>query len=1060
MASIGKFAISAFSGEQETSIGLIQGHFDFSLVKLEAPIEYHGLGSHLSRKRKQEAEEGKIHSTARKIGALFADALPPLQHLKRAYGLRTSEIAENPAFNPPGRSVHGPLKGLVGADGTSIWAAATSGPGALEVHLLACLLARAFPGEEATAIWDELIKTRQAVLVDRLAKETFPASTVFLTRIEISRDMLAAWDASARAWLRTADNARKLQQTQLLHIVENLGLRLPSYSRVYEAVMEIWIGSMSIMNQLIQGIASLVTNPEGILGLCSWHIYPDMSAIGTTTPTFIKQNDALVQQGGVLTLGLQNLNESSKGLSWSVQLQHLTFYGKPTKHTGLVDSMSTRIPFDRVVLIAMGSAMSHWGPTYNKIEELCHFMVALSARFVAESINNSETLQLLRWILLFGQQAQQYISATSIERKEMAHFINFGRRRCNSFLLLPPNKIPPAFGFGNFDNLLSLLSVESQISLLRHVAKTYDLGQNLEDAVIRYDPLEEDEISRTKLPVEYANLVQNRQNGHPPFRRWLAVLSSNLEILEAVNFIGPNEPEIKPKVTKTPRKTLGGIGIAARRAVKIITALKEPCGFLNHPGVHAEKQSCSSHRPWAPTKIIWPDTQIPLEQIFRDLQKTAAITIKRKVQTSEATFEESSQTHQNYPSSHSIRFEYEKLLQCFNVGCQLGALRHKYNNKTYQYLFGSKKVQVYQPESTFREFDGEPTYDCIVKFLSDLPDGKSDSPLHRFYCPGGILDSGYIADAKLHGILSTNESAYSLSGLMQFMRSMKVLESAANIYNRLPDALVEMKVTTQPLYRAKWANENLADSSMDLTQHFACIAFFDTGKVNLPQSSFTNAMAISSGDSLYVCEKLLNDPSVDYLASPVRHLVGNIGRPGLSVLGSVKEPEIRDLELNTWRLVNHHDWDGALLDSFGKTNLQLSLTGFQMLLSFNSLGSQYQEATYVEAVVSAYDEGAWAADIDVLKHHWNILPSNCDHTDSERADSSYFGTIVSVDSWFELIDSPLTSAVVRAKGNWMARLALGSVLKAKAENCVISTGQLCWRCVHAKGIGSRVIVLC
>lgn len=152
MASIGKITVAAASVAQETTVALSNINFDFSLVKLEAPSEYRALGTLLSPKRKREAEDRSIHLTARKLGALFSSDLPPIPNLTRAYGLRASEIIEDPRFNPRSSPSHGPFGDYVGADGTSIWAAATSGPDALAVHLLACLLARVWSGPEATAI--------------------------------------------------------------------------------------------------------------------------------------------------------------------------------------------------------------------------------------------------------------------------------------------------------------------------------------------------------------------------------------------------------------------------------------------------------------------------------------------------------------------------------------------------------------------------------------------------------------------------------------------------------------------------------------------------------------------------------------------------------------------------------------------------------------------------------------------------------------------------------------------------------------------------------------------
>src|SRR6266536_492878 len=147
MASIGKVLLGLASAEGSAS--LVNFNFDFSVVKMEPPKEFLGLGSTLSKKRKLEAEEGSVHATARRLGALFAEDLPNIPNLARVYGLRVSEIALNPDFNPTGSELAGALANHVGADGTSIWAAATSSRGALQVHLLACMLARIWSGSEA-----------------------------------------------------------------------------------------------------------------------------------------------------------------------------------------------------------------------------------------------------------------------------------------------------------------------------------------------------------------------------------------------------------------------------------------------------------------------------------------------------------------------------------------------------------------------------------------------------------------------------------------------------------------------------------------------------------------------------------------------------------------------------------------------------------------------------------------------------------------------------------------------------------------------------------------------
>lgn len=198
MASLGKIAASLIAGTQEATLALATINFDFALIKMEAPAEYQGLGNALSSKRKHDAENGTTHVTARKLGALFEDDLPEVPHLIQAYGRRVTEIAEMPNVNPKGSPRDGPFRDHVGADGTSIWAAATSSTSAISMHLLACMLACQWPEREAIAIWVELVVRRKAILQERCHNQTFKASMIQASQIQISTEQLAEWDVSAR----------------------------------------------------------------------------------------------------------------------------------------------------------------------------------------------------------------------------------------------------------------------------------------------------------------------------------------------------------------------------------------------------------------------------------------------------------------------------------------------------------------------------------------------------------------------------------------------------------------------------------------------------------------------------------------------------------------------------------------------------------------------------------------------------------------------------------------------------------------------------------------------
>jgi hypothetical protein len=92
MSSIGRIVNSIFSGSNENTLALAAVNFDFSLVTIEAPKEFKPLGSAIAKTRRQDAEEGKPHQTARRLGALFEDVLPSFPKLVEAFGQRVSEI--------------------------------------------------------------------------------------------------------------------------------------------------------------------------------------------------------------------------------------------------------------------------------------------------------------------------------------------------------------------------------------------------------------------------------------------------------------------------------------------------------------------------------------------------------------------------------------------------------------------------------------------------------------------------------------------------------------------------------------------------------------------------------------------------------------------------------------------------------------------------------------------------------------------------------------------------------------------------------------------------------
>jgi hypothetical protein len=201
LGPVGRITAALVTVHNENSVSLANLNFDFALVKMEAPTEYNGLEATISRKRKMDTEEGALHKTARKLGALFGALLPPTDDLLRAYGTRVSEICAIPNINPrEGSDRENIFASHVGADTTSIWAAVTSGSSAIAVHLLGCMLARIFTGPEAISVWVELVQKQKDCIRNSQAKDLHShehQAAMSAAQQDMSRADLAKWDASA-----------------------------------------------------------------------------------------------------------------------------------------------------------------------------------------------------------------------------------------------------------------------------------------------------------------------------------------------------------------------------------------------------------------------------------------------------------------------------------------------------------------------------------------------------------------------------------------------------------------------------------------------------------------------------------------------------------------------------------------------------------------------------------------------------------------------------------------------------------------------------------------------
>ncbi|KAI1754441.1 hypothetical protein F4782DRAFT_538970 [Xylaria castorea] len=426
--SIQKIAASLASLNQETNIGLIHFNFDFALKKVDAPHEFQGLGRELSQARIKAAEDGTVHITTRKLGPLFRQCLPSTPHIIKAYGTRASIIASDPKVNPKPSKRHGVLADHVGIDGTSIWAAATSGTESIAVHLLTCMLARMWSRSEAIAIWAELVSERKKEL-----ERTDVADSQYLialndARIDIARDRLAQWDSSARAWLQSADEAMEIKQIQLMLVLDNINLPVSTKPTLYHNVIQAWTSAMLATDNLIRGVPQSVENGSILLGFSSWHIYPDMVVLQSST-TPVRQADSLVNGAGMLTTGLNTERPSKTGVSWSLPLGQLRYYGGAVVSEKSLITQGNRITVTQLIQLFIGCMTRHWGVPALDIVQLIVNLWKLIEPIADEAADGTSY-----WLGHLAEAMKPLLDQNSLDSQVGFQLMKLGPRRCPNFL--------------------------------------------------------------------------------------------------------------------------------------------------------------------------------------------------------------------------------------------------------------------------------------------------------------------------------------------------------------------------------------------------------------------------------------------------------------------------------------------------------------------------------------------------------------------------------------------------------------------------------------------------
>lgn len=266
-------------------------------------------------------------------------------------------------------------------------------------------------------------------------------------RQDISRADLAKWDASARAWLRCADEVKVWEKTQLRLITKDCGMLVSLYGSTYASVLDVWTVAMTSLQKLILGMPQRISKAALLIGMSAWHIYPDLNVVGPTVN--VKFHDGLVSDGGVITLSLQNASiDQDDGVQRSLPLSHLRYYGDPVKISSTAHANDLRISIEDLHMVVLGTVLGEWGSEPGDFMAGADWLTALRDCYNRDTMNSLHVQH--PWLDFLCTIAKRVLdTGTSTEKDNQRFLLSYGRRKGRRFIFCDGETVPPLFGFTN-----------------------------------------------------------------------------------------------------------------------------------------------------------------------------------------------------------------------------------------------------------------------------------------------------------------------------------------------------------------------------------------------------------------------------------------------------------------------------------------------------------------------------------------------------------------------------------------------------------------------------------
>ncbi|RSL70908.1 hypothetical protein CEP53_001767 [Fusarium sp. AF-6] len=1002
MANLSNVNASLLSAKNENTVALVNINLDVSWYRGTPPAEFLPVGSALAPWRKTEAEDGELHKTACRLGFLFNELVPETPNLMRSYGTRASEIMNSPNINPRGTWEDGPFRDFVGADGTCIWAAATSIPASLSTFLLACMLARAWDAKKATSIWAEIVHERIAHVQTQLnMNKVVNPHTEMAIRQTISRADLAKWDASARAWLRRADQSMVRYHDQFQLIMKNVKTPFIDPGSTFEKVTRGWIRSMKVLENLLQNMPQEVPDRAVLMAISAWHLYPDLLVCQDRT-TKVTLGDPLFPQAAILTLGLEPRDSRNDNLcQWSLALSHLKYYGDPVKVRS--EEAFQRVSFQELWVVALGALLRQWQLPSSSLKSSIIWFKHLGEVIKTSPASSSPELS---WILRFCDAAASIDRPGATDSDPKAQLVYFGWRKATRLLGSGGTIQPPYFGLCKLSVIRELQEdndLELGFQYIRQIAMQLDLRP--EDAIVVYSVKIGDGTHvewATILPVDPlvvgGSAYEHDEKDPKIYSRWVCYQSQyGLEPHSILDERRGHIERIGELCTIVQEANLAqAISYDHRNIDTMAVTWEEPPPLFGGPATPTRFRALSCGIP----ALGATEFRLLIRESLLEGKSTRAL------------------------ASHGLKPGLAWLNNSPNVDA---IVRH---------------LELLQLSDDVEESKAKRR-----KILQDPgpldPSGEGSERFREPHC--SITDF-------LVSLRALELATIIYRQLPTATVSLKVIYQELSKAHWIPAGINAVQNAGFPDFR--WVlSMPVEDESLQLSRRsvFAAIAMFESGYLNLDTKQLNEVVALCSEDSIFVSGILLCDPATECAGISMRHLVGNIGQAGVVFMVAPRSPPIRAPEHDA-RMVRQRTYDGKCTDKFKGTPLHLSFTDWKFALDWNNTGEVDREVFLMESVISVQDKGQWVADIDVLeleKSEVKVIQFQCDCDRDTPPPTSE--DILSLESWEEILDPPPSVGVIRSNRNWVARLAAITILAQQShENAAVLLGNepICWRCLE------------